>query len=139
MIIGIGNDIVTIDRIATALDRHDTRFARRCFTPAENDAAAQRPISQRAAFYAKRFAAKEACVKALGTGFTKDILFQDMSITNDSAGRPSIALSGGAQRHLDTILPDDHIGVIHISLSDDPPVAQAFVVIEARPKPYTTP
>lgn len=134
MIIGIGTDLVDIGRIQEVLDRHGARFEQRCFTDVEQARAAKRQgIQQVAATYAKRFAAKEACVKALGTGFIDDITMKDIGVVDDGNGRPSLVLTGGAFAHLNKIMPKNTRPVLHLSLSDEPPYAQAFVVIEASP------
>ncbi|MCB1591565.1 MAG: holo-ACP synthase [Alphaproteobacteria bacterium] len=133
MIIGIGNDLVEIKRIERALDRHGKRFEDRCFTLFEQSKAGRRRASGlHVHVYAKRFAAKEACVKALGTGFTEDIFFKDIGVEEDGAGRPLLKLTGGAQKRLQELTPEGMEPVLHLSLSDDSSLAQAFVVIEAR-------
>jgi holo-[acyl-carrier protein] synthase len=131
MIIGIGSDLCDIDRIARSLDRFGERFTHRIFTPGERARGDRR--AARAASYAKRFAAKEACAKALGTGMAKGVFWRDMEVVNLPGGKPTMRLTGGAARRLAAILPPHHEAVVHISLTDDPPLAQAFVVIEARP------
>ncbi len=130
MIIGIGNDLCDIRRIEKALSRHGRRFEERCFTPAERAKAAGR--ADKAGTLAKRFAAKEACSKALGTGIG-GIHWHDMEVVNDGKGRPALNLTGPAKDLLDALLPAGHEAFIHLSLSDEHPLAQAFVIIEARP------
>ena len=133
MIIGIGSDIVDIRRIENILNRHEERFKERCFTKGEQKLAEKRRGSGAYySTYAKRFAAKEACVKALGSGFIDDIIMKDISIIQDKLGRPSIELNGGALRKLNSLIPQNMHPYIHLSLSDEPPYAQAFVVIEAH-------
>ncbi len=134
MIIGIGTDLVDIGRIQEVLDRHGARFEQRCFTDVEQAKAAKRQgIEKIAATYAKRFAAKEACVKALGTGFIDDIIMKDIGVVEDENGRPSLVLTGGALARLNKLMPENTCPALHLSLTDEPPYAQAFVVIEACP------
>ena len=127
MISGIGHDIVQIPRIQALLQRYGSRFTQKCFTKIECNRAVNLSLAQQAAYYAKRFAAKEACVKALGTGFRDQIMFKDITIENDVLGKPFINLTGAALQRL------HHLSgtTIHLSLSDDFPIASAFVVIEA--------
>lgn len=135
MILGIGSDIVDIRRIEKLMMRFEARFIARCFTAAEQKAAEKRrPGGAHTATYAKRFAAKEALVKALGTGFSGGIVMKDIGVMNAPGGAPSIKLSGGALERLKAITPKNHEAVIHVSLSDEPPLAKADVIIEARPK-----
>lgn len=131
MIIAIGSDLCNIDRIQNSLDRYGERFENRVFTDAERAKAASRPFT-RAGTLAKRFAAKEACSKALGTGFKAGVFMKDIGVVNSRTGAPTLALTGGAAARLTAITPADHEAVIHLSLTDDHPWAQAFVVIEAR-------
>jgi holo-[acyl-carrier protein] synthase len=131
MIIGIGSDLCDIGRIEQTLERFGQRFVTRVFTPVEQEKSDRR--ATRAASYAKRFAAKEACAKALGTGFSRGVFMRDMGVVNLPSGAPTLALTGGAQQRLDALTPAGHVAVIHLTLTDDPPMAQAFVVIEARP------
>ncbi len=131
MIIGIGSDLCDICRIEQTLERFGQRFVTRVFTPVEQAKSDRR--ATRAASYAKRFAAKEACAKALGTGFSRGVFMRDMGVVNLASGAPTLALTGGAQARLEALTPAGHIAVIHLTLTDDPPMAQAFVVIEARP------
>lgn len=134
MIVGIGNDLVNIDRIQNTLNRHGERFEERCFTPYERKKAQTRKSKNgKAAFYAKRFAAKEACAKALGTGFANGIRFSHIGVIEDQNGRPFITITDAAQKQIEAITPKNHKSIIHLSLSDDPPFAQAFVIIEALP------
>jgi holo-[acyl-carrier protein] synthase len=133
MIIGVGNDIVRIDRIENALKRHGEKFKNRCFTSHEQAKAHRRQKAGSnavACVYAKRFAAKEACAKALGTGFADGVNMRDIGVVEDEKGRPFLELSGGALTQLNKITPNEKRAVLHLSLSDDPPVAQAFVIIE---------
>lgn len=133
MILGIGSDLIDIRRIERALDRHGARFVQRLFT-AEEQARADRRPNQRAATYAKRFAAKEACAKALGTGIRRGVYWRDMGVTNLRSGQPAMALTGGAAARLAEILPQGYKAMVHVSLTDDFPLAQAFVVISADPE-----
>jgi holo-[acyl-carrier protein] synthase len=132
MIIAIGSDLCSIERIETALSRHGDRFEQRVFTETERAHAATRPFT-RAGTLAKRFAAKEACAKALGTGFAHGVFMKDIGVVNAESGAPSLCLTGGAAERLAAILPAGHAPFIHLTLTDDAPFAQAFVVIEARP------
>jgi len=129
MIIGIGNDLTNIDRIAATLDKYGERFVRRVFTTAEQVKAAKR--TNQAATYAKRFAAKEACAKALGTGIYRGVFFRDMGVVNLPSGQPTLELTGGALEKLRDLTPVGMTAKIHLTLTDDHPWAQAFVVIEA--------
>ncbi len=131
MIIGIGSDLTDIRRIKTALDRFGERFAQRVFTDIERDRSERKP--DRAASYAKRFAAKEACAKALGTGFRRGVHLADLGVVNQRSGKPTMVLTGGAADRLAALIPPGMEGIIHLSLTDDHPYAQAFVVIEALP------
>ena len=132
MIIGLGSDLCNIERIEAALARHGDRFERRCFTEVERAKAARRPYT-RAGTYAKRFAAKEAFSKAVGTGFYRGVYMKDIGVVNAPSGAPTLQLTGGAAKRLAEMVPDGHEAVIHLTLTDDHPWAQAFVVIEARP------
>ncbi len=132
MILGIGTDLCNIDRIAATLDRFGDRFRNRVFTPREQAKADSRPRAV-AATYAKRWAAKEACSKALGTGLRMGISWKDMAVTNLRTGQPVMHLSGWAADRLASMTPPDHRAVVHVTLTDDHPWAQAFVVIEALP------
>lgn len=129
MIIGIGSDLADIRRIEKTLERFGDRFTKRCFTQIEREKSDRR--KNRAASYAKRFAAKEACAKALGTGLSKGVFWKDMGVVNDKSGKPSIVLAGGAVTRLENMLPEGHDANIHITITDDFPWAQAFVIIEA--------
>ena len=133
MIIGIGNDLIDIRRIERALERFGDRFIQRIFTPLEQKKAERR--RNRAETYAKRFAAKEACAKALGTGMRADVYWRDMGVVNLPSGQPTLALTGHAADHLARLLPTGHEARIHLTLSDEHPYALAFVVIEALPMP----
>lgn len=132
MILGIGTDLANIDRIAGTLARFGDRFRNRVFTPVELQKAARR--ADEAGTLAKRWAAKEACSKALGTGLAMGIAWKDMAVTNLPTGQPVMALTGWAAQRLDEMTPPDHEAVVHVTLTDDHPWAQAFVVIEARPR-----
>lgn len=129
MIIGIGSDLSDIRRIQATLDRFGERFTHRCFTEIERRRSDRKPDA--AASYAKRFAAKEACAKALGTGMRGSVYWRDMGVVNLPSGQPTLALTGEALARLETLTPEGHEARIHISLTDDHPYAQAFVVIEA--------
>ncbi|MFB9983229.1 holo-ACP synthase [Mesorhizobium kowhaii] len=131
MIIGIGSDLIDIRRIEKSLERHGQRFIQRIYTDLEQARSENRRA--RAASYAKRFAAKEACAKALGTGLAQGVFWRDMGVVNLPSGAPTMALTGGAQARLDKILPKDHRAAIHLTITDDFPLAQAFVIIEALP------
>ena len=129
MIIGIGSDLTDIRRVAGTLERFGTRFTHRVFTEVERARSERKP--DRAASYAKRFAAKEACAKALGTGMRRGVAWRDMGVVNMPSGQPTLALTNGAAERLAAIVPPGCRPVIHLSLTDDHPYAQAFVVIEA--------
>lgn len=131
MILGVGNDMVDIRRIEQTLDRYGDRFLDRIFTDIERAKSDRR--AQRAASYAKRFAAKEACSKALGTGFRKGVFWRDMGVVNLSSGRPTMVLTGGAARHLETLVPGGFKPDIHLTITDDYPWAQAIVIISCLP------
>ncbi|MEO0729700.1 MAG: holo-ACP synthase [Pseudomonadota bacterium] len=132
MILGIGNDLIDIRRIQATLDRFGDRFKERCFTEIERSRSDRKPNP--AASYAKRFAAKEACSKALGTGFRKGVFWRDMGVVNMPSGRPTLKLTGGALAHLQTLLPDRHEARIDLTLTDDDPLAEAIVIITALPE-----
>ncbi|MCB2051851.1 MAG: holo-ACP synthase [Novosphingobium sp.] len=132
MIIGLGSDLCNIERIQNSLDRFGERFEMRVFTEIERTKAARRPFT-RAGTYAKRFAAKEAFSKAVGTGFKRGVFMRDIGVVNAASGAPTLALTGGAATRLTEITPDGYRAVIHLTLTDDHPWAQAFVVIEAHP------
>ncbi|MBR9762059.1 MAG: holo-ACP synthase [Rhodobacteraceae bacterium] len=131
MIIGIGTDLANIERIQGVLDRHGDRFRNRVFTEIEQAKAARR--KDEAGTYAKRWAAKEACSKALGTGLAMGIAWKDMAVTNLRTGQPVMHLTGWAAARLAEMTPPGHEAIVHVTLTDDHPWAQAFVVIEARP------
>ncbi len=131
MILGIGTDLANIERIAGVLQRHGDRFRNRVFTGVEQAKAERR--RDVAGTYAKRWAAKEACSKALGTGLRMGISWKDMAVSNLETGQPVMALSGWARERLGAMTPPGHEAIVHVTLTDDHPWAQAFVVIEARP------
>ena len=133
MIIGIGSDLVDIRRIEKTLERHGERFLARVFTEKERARAERR--SGRAATYAKRFAAKEACAKALGTGLRAGVFWRDMGVVNLPSGRPTMLLTGGALARLHAMLPPGHDARIDLTITDEFPLAQAFVIISAEPRP----
>jgi holo-[acyl-carrier protein] synthase len=134
MILGIGTDLCNIERIEATLARHGDRFRQRVFTDLEQARAEARPMAV-AATYAKRWAAKEACSKALGTGLRMGIAWKDMAVSNLDTGQPVMALTGWAAQRLAQMTPQGHRAVVHVTLTDDHPWAQAFVVIEALPIP----
>ncbi len=129
MILGIGSDLSDIRRIQATLDRFGARFTHRIFTELERTRSDRKPDA--ASSYAKRFAAKEACAKALGTGMRRGVFWRDMGVVNMRSGQPTMALSGGALLRLNEMVPAGHVAKIHLSLTDDHPYAQAFVIIEA--------
>ena len=131
MILGIGTDLANIDRIQGTLDRFGDRFRNRVFTETEQRKAERRKDT--AGTYAKRWAAKEACSKALGTGLRMGISWRDMAVTNLRTGQPQMHVTGWAAERLKEMTPEGHEAIIHVTLTDDHPWAQAFVVIEARP------
>lgn len=131
MILGIGSDLVDIRRIEKSLDRHGERFVARVFTEIEKARAESRV--GRIASYAKRFAAKEACSKALGSGISEGVFWRDMGVVNLPSGKPTMHLTGGAARRLARLVPAGHTAHIHVSITDDNGMAQAFVIIEALP------
>lgn len=132
MILGLGNDIVDIRRIEQTLANYGERFVARIFTDIERRKSDRR--AERAASYAKRFAAKEACSKALGTGFRRGVFWRDMGVVNEPSGRPTMKLTGGAAEQLARMTPPGHEARIHLTITDDYPYAQAIVMIEALPK-----
>ena len=132
MIIGTGSDLCNIERIAGSLARYGERFENRVFTATEIAKARRRPFTI-AGTYAKRFAAKEAFSKAVGTGFKRGVFMKDIGVVNGPSGAPTLALTGGAALRLEEITPDGHEARIHLTLTDDHPWAQAFVIIEAIP------
>ncbi len=131
MILGVGTDLANIERIAGVLDRHGNRFRNRVFTETEQRKSERRKDT--AGTYAKRWAAKEACSKALGTGLRMGIAWKDMAVRNLRTGQPVMEVSGWAAERLRDMTPKGHEAIIHVTLTDDHPWAQAFVVIEARP------
>lgn len=131
MIIGVGADLSDIRRIQKSLDRFGDRFKERCFTELERRRSERKPDA--AWSYAKRFAAKEACAKALGTGMRRDVYWRDMGVVNLPSGQPTLELTGPALKHLERLTPPGHTAKIHLTLSDEHPYALAFVVIEALP------
>ena len=132
MIIGIGNDLIDISRIKRTLDRFGDRFVNRIYTKLECERSER--LANRVESYAKRFAAKEACSKALGTGIRMGVYWRDMAVTNLKSGKPTISLTGGAAKRLDKITPKGMTPQINISMTDEPPLAEAIVIISALPK-----
>ncbi|MDR6633897.1 holo-[acyl-carrier protein] synthase [Phyllobacterium sp. 1468] len=130
MIIGIGSDLIDIRRIEKTLERHGSRFVDRVYTPIEQAKSDRR--KERAASYAKRFAAKEACAKALGTGLSRGVFWRDMGVVNLPSGAPTMQLTNGAAKRLLAITPAGYSTRIHLTITDDFPLAQAFVIIEAQ-------
>ena len=133
MIVGLGSDLCNIERIAHSLERFGERFENRVFTDVERAKAKRRPFT-RAGTYAKRFAAKEAFSKAVGTGFARGVFMKDIGVVNAPSGAPTLALAGGAAARLAELTPAGHELVVHLTLTDDHPWAQAFVILEARPR-----
>jgi holo-[acyl-carrier protein] synthase len=131
VIVGLGSDLCNIERIQSSIDRFGDRFIDRVFTDAER-AKAERRTMTRAGTYAKRFAAKEAFAKAVGTGFNQGVFMKDIGVVNLPSGAPTLALSGGAKARLDALTPPGHAVDIHVTLTDDHPWAQAFVILYAR-------
>ena len=131
MIVGLGNDLCEIVRVQRTLDRYGERFTNRCFTETERRKSDAR--AQRAASYAKRFAAKEACSKALGTGISWGVYWRDMGVVNLPGGKPTMKLTNGAAKALARLVPPGHEPHIHVTITDDGGMAQAFVIIEALP------
>jgi holo-[acyl-carrier protein] synthase len=131
MIIGLGNDMIDIRRIEKTLERYGERFTQRVFTEIERKKSDRR--AERAASYAKRYAAKEACSKALGTGFNRGVFWRDLGVVNEPSGKPTMVLTGGAGERLASLVPKGHKAQIHLTITDDFPYAQAFVIIEALP------
>lgn len=131
MIIGLGTDLVDIRRIARTLERYGNRFTHRCFTAAERGKCDGRRL--RAASYARRYAAKEACAKALGTGFRKGVYWRDLGVVNLPGGQPSMTLTGGARLRLEKLTPEGMEARIGLTITDEPPIAQALVIISALP------
>jgi len=134
MIIGIGSDLIDIRRVEKIMRKFEQRFIKRCFTDIEQaKAEKRRPGGTHIATYAKRFAAKEAMSKALGAGFAQGVYMKDISVVNGASGAPTLHLTGGALERLHTLTPDGFEPVIHLTLTDEPPLAKAFVIIETRP------
>ena len=133
MIIGLGSDLCNIERIGNSLARYGERFENRVFTEVERAKARRRPFTI-AGTYAKRFAAKEAFSKAVGTGFKRGVFMKDIGVVNAPSGAPTLALTGGAAKRLAEMIPAGHEAFIHLTLTDDHPLAQAFLIIEAHPK-----
>lgn len=133
-VIGLGNDMIDINRIEASLDRFGVRFIDRLFTPVEQAKSERR--TNRAASYAKRFAAKEACSKALGTGFRKGVFWRDLGVVNLPSGKPTMHLTGGALVRLEAITPEGFVPQISLTITDDDPWAQAQVLITAVPQDY---
>lgn len=132
MIIGFGSDITDIRRIEKLIIKFETRFVNRCFTEIEIEKAEQRRnAGMRINTYAKRFAAKEACAKALGTGFNNGVFMKDICVINSTSGASTLTLTGGALKRLQEITPNGKNSVLHLSITDEPPIAQAQVIIEA--------
>ena len=131
MIVGIGSDLCNISRVEKTLERYGDRFIQRCFTQVEQRKSEGR--AQRAASHAKRFAAKEACSKALGTGLNHGVFWHDMGVVNLPSGKPTMKLTGGAAERLAKLIPAGHEAVIHLSITDEHPMAMAYVIIEAVP------
>ena len=129
MIVGVGSDLIDIRRIEKTLERHGKRFIDRVYTPVEQAKSERR--QQRAASYAKRFAAKEACSKALGTGLAQGVFWRDMGVVNLPSGAPTMKLTNGAADRLAKLIPPGFSARIHVTITDDFPLAQAFVIIEA--------
>jgi len=132
VIVGIGSDLCNIERIQNSLDRFGERFTTRVFTEVERAKAERRPFT-RAGTYAKRFAAKEAFSKAVGTGFKRGVFMRDIGVVNQGSGAPTLELTGGAKRRLDEMIPAGHAARVHLTMTDDHPFAQAFVIITAVP------
>ena len=131
MILGLGSDLIDIRRIEQVIERFGDRFLERVFTDVERGKCERR--ADRAASYARRFAAKEACSKALGTGFRDGVFWRDLGVVNLSSGRPSMMLTGGALRRLQEITPSGTVARLDVTLTDEPPIAQAVVIITAEP------
>jgi holo-[acyl-carrier protein] synthase len=136
LIVGIGSDLTDIRRVAETLERFGERFRNRIFTEVERTRSDRKPDF--AASYAKRFAAKEACAKALGTGIRRGVFWRDMGVVNARSGQPTMLLTGGAAERLNALIPEGSEPRIHVSLTDDHPYAQAFVIIEAVPRVTAT-
>jgi holo-[acyl-carrier protein] synthase len=132
LILGLGSDLIDITRVARSIERFGDRFINRCFTDVEKARAARRPLIADAS-YAKRFAAKEACAKALGTGMRAGVFWRDMGVVNLPGGRPTMVLTGGALERLKAITPPGMTARIDLTITDEPPLAQAMVIISAVP------
>ena len=132
MIVGLGSDLCSIERIQASLDRFGDRFLNRVFTATEQAKAARRPFTA-AGTLAKRFAAKEAFSKAVGTGFKRGVFMKDIGVANLPSGAPTLQLTGGARARLDALTPPGHATRVHLTMTDDHPWAQAFVILEAVP------
>jgi len=132
VILGLGSDLIDITRVARSIERFGDRFINRCFTDVEKARAARRPLIADAS-YAKRFAAKEACAKALGTGMRAGVFWRDMGVVNLPGGRPTMVLTGGALERLKAITPPGMTARIDLTITDEPPLAQAMVIISAVP------
>jgi holo-[acyl-carrier protein] synthase len=130
MILGIGSDLIDIRRIERTIERYGDRFLSRIFTAAERERSDRR--ANRVASYAKRYAAKEACSKALGTGFRRGVYWRDLGVVNLASGRPTLVLTGGALARLEAMTPAGMTARIDLTLTDEPPIAQAFVIITAE-------
>jgi holo-[acyl-carrier protein] synthase len=133
MIIGLGSDLCNIERIQNSLDRFGERFVNRVFTEVERTKAERRPFT-RAGTYAKRFAAKEAFSKAVGTGFKRGVFMRDIGVVNLPSGEPTLRLTGGAKQRLDAMTPAGHAARVHLTMTDDHPFALAVVIITAVPE-----
>ena len=131
MIVGIGSDLIDVRRVEKTLERFGERFIKRIFTEVEQRKSERRKL--RAASYAKRFAAKEACAKALGTGLNAGVFWRDMGVVNLRSGKPTMVLTGGAAARLSAIIPPGHNALIHVTITDEYPIAHAMVIIEAVP------
>ena len=134
MIIGVGSDLIDIRRVEKTLERFPERFKNRIFTETERRKSDKR--ANRAASYAKRFAAKEACSKALGTGFRRGVFWRDLGVVNLKSGKPTMALTGGARARLESLIPEGMAPQIDLTITDDFPLAQAVVIISAVPKEF---
>jgi holo-[acyl-carrier protein] synthase len=134
LILGLGSDLCNIERIQSSLDRFGERFLARVFTEAEQAKARRRPFTM-AGTLAKRFAAKEAFSKAVGTGFKRGVFMKDIGVVNLPSGAPTLHLTGGARARLDALTPPGHATTVHLTMTDDHPWAQAFVILEAIPLP----
>ena len=135
IIVGLGSDLCDIRRIERAIERHGQRFLQRCFTDTERARAARRTEALHAATFAKRWAAKEACAKALGTGFSQGVFHSDMGVVNLPSGQPTLCLTGGALHRLERLMPPGHRPLVLLSMTDEPPYAFAEVMIQAVAAP----